>query len=164
MIRSLLPHPLLSALLLLVWLLLVNSLSPGAVIFGAAVALLIPPVSTRFWIRAPHTTRPGVLLRLVPLVLWDILVANIAVAWIVVTRPAGKLRPQFLEVPLDITDPYAITALASIITLTPGTVSVQLNADDGILHVHALDCPDAGAAVDKIKARYEKPLGELFQC
>lgn len=159
-----LPHPLLSAFLLITWLLLVNSISPGAVLFGVLVALAIPPLTTRFWTQSPRLRRPGVLLRLVPVVLWDILVANITVAWIVLTRRNDRLRPRFLEVPLDISDPYAIVALASIITLTPGTVSVQLNPHAGVLHVHALDCPDSDAAIAGIKNRYERPLGELFEC
>ncbi|MBA1146528.1 Na+/H+ antiporter subunit E [Ectothiorhodospiraceae bacterium WFHF3C12] len=164
MLRRLLPHPLLSAFLVITWLLLVNSLSPGALVFGLLVAIAIPPLTTRFWIRAPRLHRPAVLLRLVPVVLWDILVANLTVAWIVLTRPADRLRPQFLAIPLDIRDPYATVALASIITLTPGTVSVQLDPDAGVLHVHALDCPDPEDAIAGIKRRYEQPLGELFEC
>lgn len=164
MIRRVLPHPLLSVALLVVWLLLVNSTSPGAVVFGAVVALLIPPFSTRFWAQAPHLRRPSILLGLLPTVLWDIVVANVTVAWIILTRPSRRLRPHFLEIPLDVTDPYAIVALASIITLTPGTVSVQLDRRRAILHVHALDCPDPQAAIRTIKARYEQPLGRLFEC
>lgn len=159
-----LPHPLLSGFLVVTWLLLVDSISPGAVLFGVLVALVIPPLTTRFWTQTPRFNRPAVLLRLLPVVLWDILVANITVAWIVLTRRNDRLRPQFLQVPLDIDDPYAIVTLASIITLTPGTVSVQLDPDASVLHVHALDCPDADAAVAEIKNRYERPLGELFQC
>lgn len=159
-----LPHPLLSGFLVITWLLLVNSISPGAIVFGLAVALVIPPVTTRFWAQAPKLRRPAMLPRLLPVVLWDILVANITVAWIVLTRPNERLRPQFLRVPLDIRDPYAIISLASIITLTPGTVSVQLDPDQWVLHVHALDCPDADAAIAEIKRRYERPLGELFEC
>lgn len=159
-----LPHPLLSGFLVITWLLLVNSISPGAILFGLVVALAIPPVTTRFWTQAPKLHRPSVLLRLVPAVLWDILMANITVAWIVLTRPNERLRPQFLQVPLEIRDPYAIVSLASIITLTPGTVSVQLDPEARILHVHALDCPDADATIAEIKRRYERPLGELFEC
>lgn len=164
MLSRLLPHPLLSAFLLITWLLLVNSLSPGAVVLGGLVGLIIPPLTTRFWTQAPRLRRPAVLLRLIPRVLWDILVANLTVAWIVLTRPGKRLQPQFLALPLDIQDPYARIALASIITLTPGTVSVQLEPDANLLHVHALDCPDPEQAIAGIKQRYERPLGELFEC
>jgi len=162
--QRLLPHPILSAFLLVVWLLLVNSVSGGALVMGLLVALAIPPFTARFWTEQPRFVRPRILLRLLPVVLWDIVVANMAVAKIVLTRANRKLQPAFVEIPLDLRDPYGVTALASIITLTPGTVSVQLSADRRTLHVHALDCPDADALVAGIKRRYEAPLKELLEC
>lgn len=162
--RRLLPHPILSAFLLVVWLLLVNSVSGGALVMGLIVAITIPPFTARFWTERPRFVRPAVLLRLMPVVLWDIVVANLAVARIVLTRTNRSLQPAFVEIPLDLQDPYGVTALASIITLTPGTVSVQLSADRRTLHVHALDCPDPAALVAGIKQRYEAPLQELMEC
>lgn len=162
--RRLLPHPVLSVFLLVVWLLLVNSTSGGALVMGIIVALTIPPFTARFWTEQPRFVRPRVLLWLIPRVLWDIVVANMAVAKIVLTRANRDLQPAFVEIPLELSDPYGVTALASIITLTPGTVSVQLSEDRRTLHVHALDAPDPDAVVAGIKERYEGPLKELLEC
>ena len=55
-----------------------------------------------------------------------------------------------------------ITALASLITLTPGTVSAELSDDRRYLLIHALDLQDPEALIDEIKSRYEAPLKEIF--
>lgn len=164
MLKRYVPHPLLTALLVITWLALVDSVGPGALLVGLILGLTIPWLSTRFWVLSPHLQRPLVLLRLVPLVLWDIVVANIAVAWITLTKPNDRLQPALLAIPLDLRDSYGISALASIITLTPGTVSIQLSEDRHILYVHALDCADPEDEIANIKGRYETPLRELLEC
>ncbi|MNN12634.1 Na(+)/H(+) antiporter subunit E [compost metagenome] len=94
--------------------------------------------------------------------LYDIVVANLQVARLVV-GPTQTLRPAFVEIPLELTDDLPITILASVITLTPGTVSADLSADRRTLLVHGLDVPDPAGLVADIKARYEAPLKEIFQ-
>ena len=101
--------------------------------------------------------------RLVLRVLWDIVVANLEVARLVL-GPSDRLHPAFIELPLDIDEPFVATVLASIITLTPGTVSVDIDRDRRMLLVHALDVTDIPAAIDTIKRRYEAPLTEIFGC
>ena len=96
------------------------------------------------------------------LVLWDIIIANIQVAWIVLTRPNAKLRPAWVVIPLDLQQPEAITVLAGTITLTPGTVSADLSEEGHSLLVHALDAPNPDAIRDEIKNRYERRLMEIF--
>lgn len=163
MLNRLLPHPTLSVLVVISWMLLANSASAGALVMGIVLGLLIPQFSARFWVTHPHFRRPGVLLTFIPLVLWDIVVANLAVAWITLTRSNASLRPAYVQVPLELRDEYGIVALASIITLTPGTISAQFDADRGTLHVHALDCDDVDDLVQSIKLRYEQPLRELLE-
>lgn len=160
--RRWLPHPILSVMLLIIWLLLNNTLAPGHIVLGAIIGVAIPWFSARFWTDDARFLRPAVLVRFVPLVLWDIVVANVVVAKLIV-GPSARLRPAFVQIPLDITNPHAITALASVITLTPGTVSADLSADRKTLLVHALDVPDEAELIASIKQRYERPLKELFE-
>jgi multicomponent K+:H+ antiporter subunit E len=54
--------------------------------------------------------------------------------------------------------------LASTISLTPGTVSIEITTDQQTLYVHALHVRDEAKLVDRIKHRYEKPLKEIFEC
>ena len=96
-------------------------------------------------------------------VTWDILVANAAVARLVL-GPMERPRPAFVRVPLDLTHPHAIALLASIVTMTPGTVSVALTPGAHSLLVHALDVQDPEGLVANIKARYEAPIKEILEC
>ena len=161
--HRILPHPILSAVLLVVWLLAWNNLAPGTVILGVGLALLLPLVTGRLWPETPPMIRLAPIPKLAAIVLWDIVVANVRVA-VLVLGPASRLHPRFLEVPLDVVSPFSITALASIITLTPGTLSANLSGDRRTLLVHALSEEDAESAVATIKARYERPLLEIYGC
>jgi multicomponent K+:H+ antiporter subunit E len=162
MIARLFPHPLLSAVLLPLWLLLNNTVAFGQVLLGAVLAVAIPLAIEPFWHRERIFRRPQVLLRLVPLVLWDIVVANVTVAFLVL-GPISRLKPRFIEVPLELTHPFAISALASIVTMTPGTVSSEVSADRRRLLVHGLYVPDEAAMIAGIKSRYESLVKQLFE-
>jgi multicomponent K+:H+ antiporter subunit E len=162
--KRLLPHPRLSAVLAIGWLLLAG-FSFAQLVLALAVALVLPWLTRRF-IDEPlgHARTWRALLKaagFVVLVLRDIVVANVVVARLVL-GPPGRLRPVFVEVPLELEQPLAISLLASIITMTPGTVSADLSDDRRRLLVHVLDTGDAAAIVAQIKARYERPLLEIF--
>ncbi|PVA09270.1 Na+/H+ antiporter subunit E [Pelagivirga sediminicola] len=158
----LLPHPILTLLLTAVWLLLQNTLSPGMAVFGLILGILIPWITAAWWPETPRGFRLGRMSVYVVIVLWDIMVANVQVAWIVLTKPNAQLRPAWVVVPLDLRKPEAITILAGTITLTPGTVSADLSDEGHSLLVHALHTDDPDAVRDDIKHRYERRLLEIF--
>ena len=158
-----LPHPLLTPVLTATWLLLNNSLAPGYLVLGLLLGLVIPRFTLAFWPQRVRIRRPGALLGLAGVFLQDVLLANFAVARLVIAGPRA-LRPAFVVVPLVLRDELAISLLANIICLTPGTVSARLSADRRELLVHALDCADTVALVATIKSRFEAPLREIFEC
>lgn len=159
----LLPQPLVSLTLLGFWMLAWNSAAPGVVLLGIVVVVLVPLFTARFWPEYPRRVSYGSLLRFLPRFLWDVVAANVVVATQIL-GPKRRLRPGFLVVPLASQDPYVTTLLASVITLTPGTVSANLSGDRRSLLVHALDLPDREGAVARIKQRYERALMEIFPC
>ncbi|WP_028238490.1 Na+/H+ antiporter subunit E [Stutzerimonas azotifigens] len=163
MIRRWLPHPALSVALAGLWLLLNNTLAPGHVLLGAFLGWGIPLLVGPFVMPVPRVRRPLLLVRFLLRVILDIVVANLHVARLVL-GPKGRLSPAFVEVPVRIDDEFVLTALTSIISLTPGTVSASLSEDRRTLLVHALDAPDAEALVAEIRTRYETPLLEIFEC
>lgn len=163
MMRRLFPYPILSAVLAICWLLLITEFSLAHVLLALFLAWGIPRLCAPFVDHLPRIRSYPAALRLVFLVTWDIVVANVAVARLVL-GPTEKLRPAFLEVPLDTQNPQAQVLFASIITMTPGTVSADFSDDQKILYVHALDCEDAQAMVADMKSRYERPLKEIFGC
>ncbi len=160
---KLFPHPVLTVVLVIVWLLLVNSIHPRMIVLGLGFGIAIPLFTRRFWPDHPRICRVGVLVRFVPVFIWDVVIANLQVAWLIVNF-RRELRPTWVVVPLDITDPYAITTLANVISLTPGTVSSELGPGRRTLLVHSMDVDDPQALVDRIKRRYEAPLKEIFEC
>lgn len=166
-LRRLVPHPLLSGLLLLSWLWLNDTLAAGQVLLGAFLALVIPLFTRRFWPEPLVVRRPVKLAQYLLMVLWDILVANLQVAALIL-GPASRLRPGFVTVPLDLRTEFGITVLASTVTLTPGTVSVEIEraGEDGaaVLHVHCLRVESDAAVVATIKRRYEARLKEILEC
>lgn len=157
-----LPHPWLSLVLTLVWLLLVNDASLGQLLMGTLLGWAIPLFTRTYWPETLPIRRPLALARFVGLVLYDIAVANINVASIVLFRHL-RLRPAFVEVPLELKTDMAISLFANTICLTPGTVSAYLTPDRKTLVVHALDLRWPESLAAQLKARYEAPLKEVFE-
>jgi len=157
-----LPHPLLSLTLLVVWVALVNEVTPGSAVLGALIGLLLPMATRPFWPDRPRLRRPLKAAAYLGIVLHDIVVANIQVARLILFRRNDELRSAYVTVPLELTSPEAITVLAGTITMTPGTLSAELSADGRALLVHGLDVPDPVGLVAEIKSRYEARLLEIF--
>lgn len=160
--RWLLPHPLLTLILAVVWILLQNNVSAGMVVFGIILGIIIPWITSVWWPDTPKGFRLGKMITYSVIVIWDIIVANIQVAWIVLTVPNAKLKPHWIVVPLELKQPEAITVLAGTITLTPGTVSADLSDGGHSLLVHVLHTDDPDGVCDEIKSRYERRLLEIF--
>jgi multicomponent K+:H+ antiporter subunit E len=159
----LLPRPYISLSILALWMVLATEPSAGQFILAAAVAIAIPPFTQSLWPDPPRLVRPFAAIALFVRVVADIIIANLEVARLVL-GPLERLNPHLLEIPLDIDDPFVATLFASIITLTPGTLSVDIERDRRILLVHALNVTDIPAAIDTMKQRYEAPLKEIFGC
>src|SRR5690606_14272588 len=116
-----------------------NSLSVGGVLLGLLIGFLVQLVTAHYW-RDKQKLRFGwAMIDYFAIVLWDIVVANFQVAWIILFRRNRDLRAAWLVIPLDVRQPEAITTLAGTISLTPGTVSADVSTDGLSLLVHALD-------------------------
>ncbi len=162
LIRRIFPHPHLTILLTVVWVLMANRISLNSVLFGLFLGIVIPFITQPYWPDRPALRNWHKVAAYVLLVMWDIVVANFTVAWIVLFKPNAARRPAWISIPLDLRTPEAITVLAGTITMTPGTVSADLSSDGHCLLVHCLDAPDPQAVRDEIKQRYERRLQEIF--
>ncbi|MBA3980458.1 MAG: Na+/H+ antiporter subunit E [Alcanivorax sp.] len=160
--RSWLPHPNLTLFLFIVWVLLMNTLSVGVVLLGALLAWWLPSITRAFWPEVPHVNSGWKLFRFMLLVLGDIVHANM-VAFRLILGPTRKLHPAWIEMPIDLDDPFAVTVLASTISLTPGTVTVEVGRGHHKLLIHALNAEDPDALVAHLKARYETRIKEIFE-
>ena len=160
--RSWLPHPTLTLVLFLIWLLLMNSVSPGAMVLGALLAWSLPTLTRAFWPEVPQVNSSWKMLGFILLVLGDIVHANL-VAFRLILGPPRKLHPAWIEMPIDLQDKFAVTILASTISLTPGTVTVEVGRGHSKLLIHALNAEDPAALVAHLKQRYETPIREIFE-
>jgi multicomponent K+:H+ antiporter subunit E len=163
MLRKLLPHPWLTLVLTLVWLMLNNTVSLGVAVFGLILGLTIPLLTAAYWPNRPKLKNAPMIVEYALIVVWDIVVANVVVAWTILFMRNRDIHSNWVVIPLELRTPEAITVLAGTITMTPGTVSSDLSADGRALLVHCLNAQDTDAVRDEIKQRYERRLKENFE-
>jgi multicomponent K+:H+ antiporter subunit E len=154
-------HPVLSLLLAATWLALSRSLEPVHLLSAALLGLVVPRL-LRGLLHVGSPIRWGAAIRLTLVVTWDIVMSNITVARLVL-GPMSRPQPAWLRVPLAGAHHRVNALFASIITMTPGTVSAVVDEDAGCIWVHALNCDDADGMVADMKARYEAPLLAVFR-
>ena len=163
-LSRLVPVPLHSIFLLVVWLMLNTTVSLGHIVLGSVLAIVIPLLCAPLRVPQPKVKKPMMAIRYALSVLKDIVIANIEVA-ILVMGPMHKIKPGWVAVPLDLTGTLPITVLASTVTMTPGTVSADISKDEKWLYVHVLNMPhDEQEVIDFIKQRYETRVMEIFEC
>jgi multicomponent Na+:H+ antiporter subunit E len=148
-------------LLMLIWAAVSGSFTVHNLLLGfAAGALALWLVREQFF-AARHRIRPIKLLLLAALFFKELSLSAIKVA-ILVVRPNMRLRPGIFAFPLSLTRDFEITLLANLITLTPGTLSVDVSEDRKTLYVHALDCHDPAAEKRSISNGFERRIREAF--
>jgi multicomponent Na+:H+ antiporter subunit E len=98
------------------------------------------------------------------LFLYELMVSAVRVALVVMRPDMSKaVRPAIVAVPLSVKSDAEITLLANLITLTPGTLSVDVSADKSVLYVHALCMDDRDAMIADIANGFEKKVREVFE-
>ena len=154
------PHPFVSFLVFIGWLMLSHSAALDDCIIALLLAIVIPRLVQPFIVRTPHIHWFAAC-KLVWVVLWDIIISNFRVARLIL-GPIQQLHPKWYRVPLDTEHEQVNTLLAMIITTTPGTVSAGIDQERGDILVHALSSDDVELDIHDIKARYERPLMQIF--
>jgi multicomponent K+:H+ antiporter subunit E len=157
-----LPHPLLTLVLIFLWMLLLNAFTMAGLVMAVFLGVVIPIITSHFWPDRPPIRAYGKAMAFMALVAWDVILANIQVARLILFRRAEELQTRWVTVPITLKSPEAIAVLAGTITMTPGTISSDISADGCSLLVHCLDAPDVEQAVLQIKNRYETRLKEIF--
>jgi multicomponent K+:H+ antiporter subunit E len=161
--RGLIPAPLASSALLVLWLVLTRSNTRGQVVLGLAVALLVPILASGVRLTQVRVGRPWAVVRYVVRVCRDVVASNVAVALGVIAWRRRRPEPRFVVVPLELRDPVALAVLCMVTTIVPGTVWAELALDRTTLMLHVWDAPDEAAFISFYKSRYERPLLEIFR-
>lgn len=160
--RKIFPHPYLTATLIVAWTFMMSSLGPGALIMGLVLGILIPLATAPYWPETSALRHPLRLISYILMVVWDVIVANVQVAAIILFKPADQIKSAWICVPIELVSPEAQALLAGTITMTPGTLTADFAADGKSLLIHALHAPDPDAVRDEIKSRYEARLKRIF--
>ncbi|MDF1632401.1 Na+/H+ antiporter subunit E [Mycoplana sp. MJR14] len=159
---SVLPYPLLSLSLVLMWMTL-NSFTIGHLILGGIIATFASWGMAALRPHKPRIRRWHLLPHLIAIVLYDIVRSNFAVVSIIVTGRRRRHRSGFMTIHLEVKDPTALAILAVILTSTPGTAWLEYNSSDGSLLMHVLDLVEEQEWTDLVKNRYERLLMEIFE-
>ena len=150
-------------LLAIVWSGLTSSFTLTSLMTGYVVGL------AALWMAQPLFHEPGGYFlrvwrvpKLAAFFLYELVVSSLRVAWDVVT-PTHRSRPAIIEVPLDVTTEMEILAVTNLISLTPGTLSIDVTPDRKTLIVHAMFADDPDALVAELKNGMERLVKEAFE-
>lgn len=152
-------------LLAAAWVGLSGSFEAANLAFGLLVGFLVQGLTAA----AARGARPWsprrmwAVSRLAAYFAWQLVLANLRVATAVL-GPLGRLRPALVAVPLDVATDAEITMLANMITLTPGTLSVEVSHDRRTLYVHTIQLGGSADALrEEIKQGFERRVREAFR-
>ncbi|MEM1109619.1 MAG: Na+/H+ antiporter subunit E [Planctomycetota bacterium] len=149
-------------LLALAWMAMVGTPGWAHFVIGFVVSYLV-----LFWLSS-LTGRTGYFRKLPAtigfalFIVWELILANLRVAYDVIT-PAANRSPAVVAVPLDVETDAEITLLANLITLTPGTLSLDVSEDRKTLYVHAMFAEDTEEFCREIKEGFERRVMELLR-
>lgn len=152
-----LPHPVYTLFLALGWMILREQYTIGDFVVGYVIGSAVVYSHRDFFLRPVRIRHPLRWFKMVLVFAREVILANISVAWIVI-RPKLNIQPAAIRLPMDLRDDVSITALANMITLTPGTWTIDVAPDRSALYVHCLSAPDVEAVKKQIKEQFEAPL------
>ncbi|MGG7517182.1 Na+/H+ antiporter subunit E [Allorhizobium undicola] len=152
---------LVNLLLAFVWVALSGSATVHNLLFGFLLSLLVVGVLREQVGGVTYLTRARRLFSLLGLFLWELMKSAFRVTALVLS-PRLAIRPGILAYRLTVTRDFEIALLANLITLTPGTLSVDVSDDRKTLYIHALDCSDPDATRREIAEGFERKIRETF--
>ncbi|CAN7219497.1 Na+/H+ antiporter subunit E [Neorhizobium tomejilense] len=152
----------LSLVFAVVWVAVTGSATLHNLIFGFALSTLVLWIVRDEMGARGYWRRLGRILSLLALFLKELALSAWKVA-VLVMRPHMDLKPGIFAFPLTVTRDFEITLLANLITLTPGTLSVDVSEDRKTLFVHAIDCSDVEATKRDIANGFERKIMEAFR-
>jgi multicomponent Na+:H+ antiporter subunit E len=151
---------LLNFFIALVWMFMSTSFTASTFIIGFLIGLLLIIMTRRFFPDRLYIFRLWSTLKLALLFFKELTLSNISVLQVVL-RPKMDIQPMIFALPTDLEHDWEITLLSSLITLTPGTIVLNVSDDQKTLYIHAIDVDDVDDAIDSIKNSFEKAIKEV---
>lgn len=163
-LKRIFPAPLMSLVLIGMWLLLVQSIELGSLVFATLCGFIIPIFSANLRPRYVRVRRPLAIIKLFCVVTVDAWWSAWQVMRILLKPVPEKDTSEFVRVPLEMRDPNGLAILAIISCITPGNAWSELSMDRSMLLLHVLDSRvDPNQVIQTFKQKYERPLMEIFE-
>lgn len=151
---------LLNLIIAVMWMFLNESYHFASFLTGFIFGALLLFILGRFIPDTFYLHRVWKIIKLVLLFLKELLLANLEIVkW--VYRPGRKYNPGIFAMPTELRTDWEITMLTSLISLTPGTLSVDVSESHDVIYIHAMDINDKEEAIDAIKHTFEKAIMEV---
>ena len=151
---------LLNVFLAFLWMFIKVSTDSATFVSGYIFGFVILYGFRRFFQSTFYLFRIFAVLRLIYIFTIELLLSNISVLKVIL-KPKLDIRPGIFAYPTVLKKDWEITILANLITLTPGTLVIDVSPDNKILYVHAMDIDDADDAIKSIKDTFEKAIMEV---
>jgi multicomponent Na+:H+ antiporter subunit E len=151
---------LLNFFIALVWMFMSTSFTASTFIIGFLIGLLLIIMTRRFFSKRLYIGWLWAAFKLVLLFFKELTLSNISVLRVVL-RPKMDIQPMIFALPTDLEHDWEITLLSSLITLTPGTIVLNVSDDQKTLYIHAIDVDDVDDAIESIKNSFEKAIKEV---
>jgi len=151
---------LLNMLIAVIWMFLQNSYAISSLIVGYVIGMIVLFILRRFLTFDFYLRRVWAIIKLLVLFLSELIKANIDVVKIVL-KAKMDFQPGIVAVPTKLESDLEVSILAALITLTPGTVSMEFSDDSKIIYVHAIDVPDKEEMIDQVQNTFEKAIMEV---
>jgi multicomponent Na+:H+ antiporter subunit E len=153
---------LLNVLLAVAWMALTQQFTPINLIIGYVLGYLALWLTQRFDQSSRYFLKVRQVVGFGMFFVWEVLKANLRVAYEVLT-PRHRMSPGVIAIPLEAKTEAEITVLANLITLTPGTLSLDVSTDRRVLYIHAMYVEDAARFRGEIKEELERRLLEVLR-
>lgn len=153
---------LLNILLSLAWLALTGTFTPANFVIGFALGFILLWLTQRSMTRSNYFRKVPRVISFVLFFIWALIKANLRMM-IIVLSPRLAIQPAVVAVPLDVRSDMEITLLANLITLTPGTLYLDVSKDRTMMYVHVIHVDDLATFRASIKNDFERRVMEVFQ-
>jgi multicomponent Na+:H+ antiporter subunit E len=154
---------LLNLLLSLIWCAVTATFTLLNFLFGFALAAAAIYIVFRTTGEDNHLRRPAKIIYLFGLFLYELTLSSIRVLKMAFSPDIQSMKPSIIAYPMKVKEDYQITLLANLITLTPGTLSMDVSDDKSTLYIHAIDMDDKDAMIADIADGFEKTIIETFK-
>jgi multicomponent Na+:H+ antiporter subunit E len=146
--------------LALIWMLLRNEYTMVEFTIGYIVGIALLYVLRRFLYFDFYFRRVIALFKLLILFTYKLVLSNIDVT-IIVLSPKMNIKPGIIAVPTKLKTDWEVTLLANLISLTPGTLTMNFSENGRTLYVHSIHVPDKEKAIREIRESFERAIMEV---